>query len=293
MKKVNSIEFTWAFVISFITYPVLFALDRANYDLLITLLLGLYLVLFLKKKYLLSALVLSLSTAIKPFSGLFYILFLFDKKYREVLIGFLNFIFLNLVSLIAFKGSFFDQVQKYIVEMLQVKKLISTGSILRFSSDLYDAIVVFSDSFSKKIGKPINLGNNSVFYNEYFAFALIVLILILIIIYRKKLAFWKKIAVISFLIILLPMSTGDYRLMYLYLPLWLFLAKEKVESIDTSMVILWGLLFIPKGFIVLNQDQNINMIVNPLLIIIMICILLSSKDDYLEDQRTTVKSSDD
>lgn len=262
------------FIIEFLTYPVLYALDRSNYDLLICILLFIFIYCFVNKKMLLSVIFLSLAVAIKPFAGLFIFLYLFDKKLRYVIYTLLMTLLLTISSLAIFKGSLFDQIQKYFTEAFSVGKLITGGSIVRFSSDLYNAIDVIVFQISKISEKPIILVEIKTYLWYYMIGAVLFAGVFLFICYKKNLPFWKKTAIISLLIILLPMSTGDYRLMYLYIPLVFFLSKEEESTSDFCLTILWGLLFIPKSYFQIQGEQNINMLLNPVIILVMLGVLL-------------------
>ena len=81
-------------------------------------------------------------------------------------------------------------------------------------------------------------------------------------------------AVLTILIILLPFSTHDYRLIYLFVPMVAYLATNETTRNDLLIGVLWGLLLVPKGYYHFQSEQNIGMVINPLLLIgLLICLI--------------------
>ena len=73
--------------ILFLTYPFLFTMDRGNIEILLFISLLFFLYYFLQKKFVLSAIFLSIAIAMKAFPAVFLILYLPEKKYREMFLS--------------------------------------------------------------------------------------------------------------------------------------------------------------------------------------------------------------
>jgi hypothetical protein len=91
-------------------------------------------------------------------------------------------------------------------------------------------------------------------------------------------------AVLTILLILLPFNSGDYRLTYLFVPLLMYLAVKDETRNDLLIVILWGLLLVPKNYYTISGEQNIAMVINPLIMVGLLMLLVCN--------RTTKTASD-
>ncbi len=65
------------------------------------------------------------------------------------------------------------------------------------------------------------------------------------------------------------MRRRDYRLVFLLLPLGLFVREGKPSRYDLLLCWLFGCLLIPKNYLILDQDRNIGMLLNPLLLLLL------------------------
>ncbi len=95
---------THIFVIAGLSYPFLFAVDRGNFELLVAVCLLAFAYSFAKRRYLLSAVLLSFAIALKLTPAIFLVLFLPERKYREIAASLACAAALTLASLLCFKG---------------------------------------------------------------------------------------------------------------------------------------------------------------------------------------------
>ena len=95
---------THIFIITFLTYPFLFAIDRGNFESLLFILLLAFAALYSKKQYLASAIVLSFAISLKVYPAILLILFIPDKKYREAALSIGATVVITMVSLLCFRG---------------------------------------------------------------------------------------------------------------------------------------------------------------------------------------------
>lgn len=268
---------TNVFIFSCLTFPVLFNLDRGSIEGILLILMYLFLFLYRKKKYFYSSLLLAIVTAIKPFSIVFLLLFLSDKKFKSAL--FTLFITLLLIAgpLVIFQGGFWSNLIRWLQNLGQYTKLYSINiEGLAFNSSIYGAAKVIIYYF-------YGLGNINIIkglYNIYLLTAVILVstLSIFVIVFEKE--FWKKVTLMTIMMTLFPPVSADYRLIHLFLPLYLFVNSQKREKFDPYYVLLFGLLFIPKNyfrFSFLPPEVNIGVILDPLLMIFFIMLILKSK----------------
>ena len=105
----------------------------------------------------------------------------------------------------------------------------------------------------------------------------------------KEQALWKKASFLTFSIILLPHLSGDYKLIYIFIPLIFFLSERHSDPQFASFFgIMFALLLIPKQYIFLNniltdsgfRDVGIGVWLNPIMMIMfLIAIVMSNLKD--------------
>ena len=88
-----------------------------------------------------------------------------------------------------------------------------------------------------------------------FAFLFFSLTTIYIFLYEKD--FWKKIALLVLTMDLLTNRGGDYKLLYLYIPLFLFINNPRREKFDILYAVLFALLLIQKPIIIFPHCQKL------------------------------------
>jgi hypothetical protein len=137
------------------------------------------------------------------------------------------------------------------------------------------------------------LRGNSEFLLAYAVAALVVFAFIAIYLWKRPQPLWKVIAVLTILLILLPFNSGDYRLTYLLVPLLMYLAFKEETRNDLLMVILWGLLLVPKNYYSISYEQNIGMVINPLILVgLLVCNRTTKTASHNEDTETGMANND-
>lgn len=96
--------------------------------------------------------------------------------------------------------------------------------------------------------------------------------------------FWKKVAILVVTMLLLPHISADYKLIHIFLPLFLFINVSKPNRLDKVYIVLFGLLLIPKDYYLLSKvisdsgvsDISISVIINDMALIIMLFLIIGS-----------------
>jgi len=273
-SKLTSYQLLAIFAIVFLTYPVLFAVDRANFDLLVVPCLFLFAFTYERQKYKASTVFLALAITLKPFAAIFIIVYVLDKKFKDGLLVIFNAVFLTVLSLSLFKDGLFVETQKYLHALFNNVDYLSAGNLQAFTSDLYALLTVGMKFVGDKFGTTMYLPAHPVARIVYAAITAIVLIYFVIYLWEKPKPLWKVLAVLTILIILLPFNSFDYRLTYLFVPMLMYMATNEKTRNDLLIVILWGLLLVPKNYYAISGEQNIGVVINPLILIgLLICII--------------------
>lgn len=269
----NLQNFQNIFILTTMTYPFLYLLERGNLDMIILIFMTAFVYLFKSKKFLLSAFFMAIINAIKPFTIIFLILFLCEKKYKElfycVLLSFLlivaGFVFLN--------GDFWSQIQGLLLnlKLYQDRFLYTPWQGHDNSSSVFMALKFFFCFKSHLISPDVLIK----------LYSTIMLVLTGIISYFtwKEKVFWKQITLLTLYTLCVPFVIFDYKLILLFIPLWLFVNTEKQSKLDIFYVILFGLLLIPKKAIPVIAFTKIfvvpfSNIINPIIMLVFMGLII-------------------
>ncbi len=256
------------FAIVFLTYPVLFAADRANFDLMVLPCLFLFALAYSRQRYKSSTIFLGMAMALKPYAAVFIMVYIFDRRYRDTLIVFFNAALLSTVSLALFKGGLLDEARKYFELLWHMGNDPSFGSDLAYTSDLFSLLTVVTRSVADALGLgPVDLLEHSNVKLGYGILAAALAVYLAVHLWQNPQPRWKTMTVLTTLIILLPFSSHDYRLIYLFVPMLMYLSADETARRDPVIVTIWGLLLVPKDYYHLGPIQSISMIINPVLLI--------------------------
>lgn len=256
-------NFQNVFILTFMTYPFLYLLERGNIDMLLMILFTLSIYAFYSKNYLKSSVLLAIINAIKPFCLPFLILFVYEKRWKELFINIFLTTFLVVGGFLLLQDNIFSQFAGLKTNLLLYKQQFlyhpfngtSTCSSLFQALKLiyYNAGLTATDFLVKIYGFIIFFGT---LITVYFAW--------------KETVFWKRIALLTLYMSVFPYIIFDYKLIFLFIPLWFFVNSEEKSRFDLIYTILFGLLLIPKKQLIFFPITDFSTIVNP---IILLCFM--------------------
>ena len=281
-------------VFSLFNYPVLFTLNRGNFEMLVFFLLYLFSYYLSKKKIIISATFLSLAISMKLFPVVFLIVLLSYREFKAVLYACFLTLFLNLTSLMITAKILFKDAYKIITDYLvtysgsYTNEQIIDNRGLVFGHSLYGLFKLLIFSFYKStIITDITLKKVISLFNSYMRIAIVIFIIIAAYIIFIEKELWKKITLLVIGMNLLPYVSVDYKLIHFFIPLYLFINKKTKSRIDVLYVIIFSLLLTPKNYynVLFNlPDISVAVFLNPLLMIILALTILSTglKNAYQE-----------
>jgi len=272
-------NWTNVFILSLLTFPFLFDIDRGNFDGIIFIFLTIFMFFFTKEKFILSAIFLSFAIAMKPFPAVFLLLFIAERKFKETLLAIISTAFVSLIPLLSFQGGLLANLSA----ALSISKFPDAiGRSGYFESNIFvfhslSMFAMFKAYFIETgIIQRVDMAAFSSLYVKGVMLAFI-LIGLYVIFLEKEL--WKRVAVLSIVMVIFPQISGNYRLLYMFVPLFLFLIKKTTSKSDYFYTVLLGLLLIPKNYYFLPHiitdggwDFSISYPIN---FIIMVLMLLS------------------
>lgn len=276
-KNLTRVEnFKNIFIMTFMSYPFLYMIDRGNFDMYLFMLFAVFVYLFKSKRYFLSAVLIGLENAMKPFSALFLILFLFKKRYKEFFLSLLFTAVLVLGGFLCFKGGFLNQIHVYQANLIMFKKLWIYDNDNRGmieSSSLFAALKFLLCSYNQII-------SSSLLEKIYSYLGFIITSIIIFFAYREK-TYWKTITLLTLHMLLVPYIICDYKLIFLFVPIWLFANAEEKTGFDVVYTILFGLLLIPKKIFTLwihtgtvSQLVTYGVIINPIIMMLFVGLII-------------------
>jgi hypothetical protein len=269
------------FVFSLLTYPFLFLLDRGNIEGYLFLLL--YFFLSLKESRPgLSAFLLACAIALKIYPAVFLILLFSEKKFKEIFITLAWVGALTLISLLFHKGGFIENLQ-FIATGFGVNDaawFVVGNQKLLSGVSLFTPLKIVLDYLSTTIFPGIYAWKGALqgyFIGVFFLFGLLSLYLVLV---EKQL--WKKTAILVIAMLLFPHVSFDYKLISIFLPMFLYINDSQKSKLDLFYVIAFALLLIPKTYYVFPnfitnsgaRDINIGVVLNPLIMCILLFVIV-------------------
>lgn len=268
------------FIMTFLTYPFLCLMDRGNFDMGILVILTGFTYAFYKKNYKIVAILLGISNALKPYSFVFLILFLFEKKYKEFFGSIILSFLLILGGFFLFKGGLFNQLSIMSQCYVYCENLFILNPTNGFSnsSSLFMALKFIFCSFNNIISIQSLL--------EIYKYIVAVFTIGTIFFAWREKIFWKRFSILTLYMLIVPHLVFDYKLIFLFIPLWFFINAEEKSKFDKFYAILFALLLIPKRYIILfNAVHGFNLIlfstvINPLLMLSLAGLIIFERFNF-------------
>lgn len=263
------------FVLSFLTYPFLYILDRGNLDMMIFILFASFVFALEKNKYQGAALFLGVINAIKPFSVLFLLLFLFEKKYREFFLSVATSFLLIVGGFLLFKGSIFDQISV----MIQSLEYFHVSFILFISSGTVNSSSLFM-ALKYLLSNQLGLIPTTELVKICAPISFLITLFTGVFAWKEKI-FWKRITLLTLYMVVVPYASFDYKLLFLFVPMWLFF-RAKETRWDLVYAVLFALLLIPKRFLMVPIESFsqikfylLSVVLNPIMILLFMGLIVA------------------
>ncbi len=274
-----------ALIFTFFTLPFLFLIDRANFESFVFIFISLFLFLFNQKKYFLSTIPLAMAISMKLFPILLLLLFFEYKKFKEIGACFIFIFIFTIIPIYLLSQDIHSYAIQFTKNSLLYNNVYVLGNGgLDFGHSLFGLIKSIATFFKYKNLIPSLITPYFIFtiatfvYSSYF------------IIYLEK-VLWKKLTIIVIMFCLLPNVSADYKLIHFLFPIlfyindfsktenftFKFFQKKLIIDKDYLYVICFSFLLIPKNYRILSIYVSDGVYLNPLIMIIMYILIISSK----------------
>ncbi len=258
------------FVFSFLTYPFLFVVDRANIEVFVFIFLYMFIHFYRMQKILLSIVFLSCAISMKLFPAVFVILLLSDRKYKEAVYTCFLVMLISTIGYFSYDGNMVENIRAHMTTLNFYSMAYSIGNEgLYFGNSLWGPVKLMIIGSGIKCTPALATKVYSISVMILFA------IISVYIIFKEKI-FWKKIALLVFSMNLFPFVSGDYKLIHIFLPLFLFINDENKNRFDWLYAVLFGLLMVPKAYVhyPLNPEITSSLIISPLLMVFFTIVIV-------------------
>jgi len=274
------------FIIAFLTYPFLVSADSGNFESLLCIFLLAFSSFYVRKQYLASTIFLSLAISMKMYPAILLILFIPERKYREIAVCLVTTVAITFASLMCFRGGLLPNLNF----LLQGSNISSNSYFTQFisiDSNMVQrgvSLLTFFKIFYFETGLlPAFIRSN--FSSIYMILAAIMGILVVLYVVFVENEIWKRVTLLIFSMLLLPTISADYKLLHVFILLYLFLNTKNPQKFDVLYLLLFGLLLIPKDFYYFtaviseaagNYDISISVAINILTMIVISALIMTS-----------------
>lgn len=267
------------FILTFMAYPVIYILDRGNIDMLLIILFTSFIYCFSNKSFFKSSFFLAVLNAIKPYFLPFILILIYQKKWKELFLNLFLTVFFVISGFLLLHGNLYSQLAGFKTNLLLFKDIYLYKYLYGVGtcSSLFQAL------------KLIAYQNNFPHVHSLVVFhGFIIFLATLNIIYFawKEEVFWKRITLLTLYMSIFPYVIFDYKLLFLFVPLWLFVNTEEKSPFDLVYTILFGLLLIPKKHLIFFPFEYFSVIANPTIMLVFMGLIIFEQFKRLKGRGT-------
>jgi hypothetical protein len=245
-------------VLGLLNYPVLFMLDRGNVEAVVLLFLAAAALLARRDAWVWSAVLIGAAAAMKGYPGLFVLVLIGARRYKEAAVAVATAGGLTLLSLLTFSGGLVANIRA----LLDALRGFEAAGAVEAGVQHGSSLAGLASATGQLAPSLPSLGGAATLVS------IVVLIVGAIAIASGRLFLWQSCAVVAGATVLVPTVAYDHRLVLLMVPLLLLLA-EPAGLLRLPALLLMGLLFVPKGLPILYGEVRLSVLVNPVLLLVL------------------------
>jgi uncharacterized membrane protein len=222
--------------------------------------------LFQRGRYLTAGALLACATAMKLYPGVFGVLLLQRRQYKASALTAVMTLAVTLAAAASFPGGISGTFQKLSsnLEYFNNQYVLSLNASI-FSSNYFAVLKIILAAS----GLNVTPWSQTLLL-PYTLFCILVFAAVVIYILVREKVLWKQACLLTILVITLPTVSFDYKLIYLLLPLGLFVSAPQENAADDRLYgLLFGLSLIPKAYLPITGEVTLSVVLNPLLMTVM------------------------
>jgi Glycosyltransferase family 87 len=260
-------------ICTLMAYPVLLEIVTANVEAILFAFLVLFVYAYKRGNFALSVVALAVCIAMKGYPAVFAVVYLADRRYRDLLALIQWVIVLSIVPLLVFHGGLQSGITGYLSRLHNNQALYSNIQVVGFAPWSHSLL----NGFRLLVGPNFQAMEQLFFPYLLFALASFAAVTLYLIFVERT--FWKRIAILTVTMCVLPYTSADYTLIHFFIPIYLFinhLSNESDKRFDALVIILFALLMVPKTWITLwgNPYWNINIVLDPIIMVALVAAIV-------------------
>ena len=258
----------YLFILVALSYPVLFALDRSNFELILFVLFaGFFYFQYVRGSTWLAALCLAAAIAFKLYPATLIVLLIAERRFKTAALTVALALGLTALSVAAMAGlshfSLHAIWQMNVIGKSRYQRIMVTaGGGVQHGHSLWGLVEL--PTFLNGVWAPH--WRTSL----YEVAALLIFALISVHVVVRETERWKRVLLLMVSAVFLPFVSADYTLIQLYFPLVFFLNSPRVSRWDRLYVAMFAVLLIPVDYYYLTTNSygvSISVVVYPLALV--------------------------
>ncbi|MDX2470562.1 MAG: glycosyltransferase 87 family protein, partial [SAR324 cluster bacterium] len=226
-----------------ISYPVLFAFDRGNLEILVFALMA-YFCLQWRDRPIVADIFLSLAISMKAFPAVLLLVLLKDFKIKRIIIIVGLSSCITILSAMLFEGGIWKSFLGWQYHYTRFVKEYAVGN-----SGFYYGHSIWGMVKSYVIFTRHGVSNMAEYLHNYNIFSAITLVLIALFAFLKVKKDWQVVFLMVSLVAMLPPVSSDYRLIQFLIPMSMFFGAKNKEPVRSFFyMLLFALLLMPKNY---------------------------------------------
>lgn len=255
------------------SYPVLFALDRGNIEILIFVLLaGFFYFLYKHDSAWLAGLLLAAAIALKLYPATLLLLLVAERRLKALVVAVAGALVLTAASTLAVTalghftlGEFWDMNAEG--KALYQQTMVWGGYGVHHGHALWSLLKV--PSMVADTGVP------QWHSTLYVAGAAVIFIAVALHVLFRETERWRRVLLCVVPALLLPYVSADYTLIHLYFPLVFFLRAPRVPRWDPVIVVVFAVLLVPVDYVYftpLREWASVSIVVYPIALLALMAL---------------------
>jgi hypothetical protein len=226
---------------------VLFVVERGNLEMVVFAVMAGFLYAYYVENSVWCLALLAVAISLKLFPAVFVVLLLADRRYRWAALAVAGSIALTLGSVVVLvltgRGLMSVLAASLSAQSTYNGIMVRQFQGVPYGSSLWGALVTVVGHLGVAPGKLVDRFSGSYVLAAALAFGLVALLVI-----KAVERPWQRVALLTLSALLLPNVTGDYRLLYIYLPVALLLNAPDRSRVDLVCLGLFGCLLVPMDY---------------------------------------------
>jgi len=259
--------------IGLLCLPTTFALDRGNTALLVVMLLILGGAALEERRGSISAIYFALAGAAKVFPLGYLLLFLRKRQVRYLVVGILVAVGATVASSFLFPGTIASQLSAVRLNNDFVQNVGNASSSTPFNTSLVGWVQAIGYAINGEPGGQAvaNGIRGAIVYEEFIGAILVISYLVFL-----ERVEWRAVTVVTCAILLLQAKGPYYDLLYVFVPLALFVREAEVNRRTIFIACLFGLTLAPKSYAFFGYGPIVDssvLVTAPILLLLLATVL--------------------